>query len=203
MIKFVKESLSTAERAVGDGRWVSNLKNVVTQYNSRVIPGTDMVRKDVNKNNYVQLLDAKYKSTSATSLMNMANLPENSSLAKFVWKYQVGDAVLLARKVSEDLKKRIFDKGSVVGNYAPQVYRVSGRHTKLNSGLFLCPVYSLEGLPGKYYQSDLSAALFEPPLLQTRLRRRRRRDVAAAVAAPATAVAEEQEEDEEEEEEEV
>ena len=181
MIKFVKESLSTAERAAGDGRWVSNLKNVVTQYNSRVIPGTDVVRKDVNKNNYVQLLDAKYKSTSATSLMNMANLPENSSLAKFVWKYQVGDAVLLARKVSEDLKKRIFDKGSVVGNYAPQVYRVAGRHTKMNSGLFLCAVYSLEGLPGKYYQTDLSPALFEPP--RTRLRRRRRAwgpDAAAA-----------------------
>jgi hypothetical protein len=185
MIRWVKECLSTAERSAGDGRWVVNLEGLVAEYNSRVIPGTGgVVRKDVTKNNYVQLLEAKYKSTSATSLMNMANLPENSSLAKFVWKYKVGDAVLLARRVSEDLKKRIFDKASVVGNYAPQVYRVAGRHTKMNSGLFLCAVYSLEGLPGKYYQTDLSPALFEPP--RTRLRRRRRAwgpDAAAAAAA--------------------
>jgi hypothetical protein len=171
MIRWVKESLSTAERAVGDGRWVVNLQGLVSEYNSRVIPGTDVVRKDVNKNNYVRLLEKKYKSDSPTSLMNLANLPENSSLARFVWKFKVGDAVLLARRVSDDLKKRIFDKASVVGTYSPKVYRVSGRHTKLNSGLFLCALYSLEGLPGKYYQTDLSAASFEPPL--TRQRRRR------------------------------
>ena len=64
MIRWVKESLSTAERAVGDGRWVVHLQGLVSEYNSRVIPGTDVVRKDVNENNYVTLLEKKYKSDS-------------------------------------------------------------------------------------------------------------------------------------------
>jgi hypothetical protein len=81
--------------------------------------------------------------------------------------------VLLARRVTEELKGRIFDKPSIRGSWGPKVYKISGRHTKLNSKLFLCAVYSLEGAVGKYYQSDLSP-LYEPTVPDRRPRRRRR-----------------------------
>jgi hypothetical protein len=179
MIRFVKERLSIAMRANGDGRWVVHVPSLVRDYNNQIVKGSGNVkRKDVNKNNYLDMLEKVYKSTSPSLLFNMGSVPEQSSLSKFIWKYQVGDSVMLARRVSEDVKGRgdaYFEKPSVKGTFGPKVYKIAGRHTKMNSGLFLCAVYSLRGVPGKYYQTDLSPALFAGPDRSSGSRRRRRR----------------------------
>ena len=176
MIRFVKERLSIAERANGDGRWVIHVPDLIKDYNNQIIKDSGNVRrKSVNKHNYLDLLEKVHKSSSPSLLFNMGDVPEQSALSKFIWKYQVGDKVLMSRKDSGALKgdsSLYFEKPSVKGTFGPKVYEIAGRHTKTNSKLFLCAVYSLKGLPGKYYQTGLSPALFEKKDERSRLRRR-------------------------------
>lgn len=163
MIKYCKGRLAVAERKLGDGRWVFAVDGLVKEYNSRIIPGTgDVRRSDVSKMNYLELLEKLYKSGEPTALMNMS-VSGQSSLAPFVWKYDVGDKVLLARKVSSEISasKRFFEKEAVRGAYGPKVYEIEARKTKLNSKLFLCATYALVGLPGQlFYQTDLIEASY-------------------------------------------
>jgi len=163
MIRFLKQRLAIAERANGDGRWVVHLPGILKDYNSWRIKGTDVRRGDVNQDNYLTLLGKLRRTSEPSMLFNMAEtFRAPTALAKFLWRYAVGDKVLLARRVDYALKDRTyFEKPSVSGTYGPTVYTVSACRTKLNADLFLCPVYALApNLTGWFYESELSPALF-------------------------------------------
>lgn len=162
MIRFLKQRLSIAERANGDGRWAVHLPGILADYNRSLIKGTDVRRADVNQDNYLRLVGKLYRSTEPSMLFNMAETFRHpSALARYLWRYSVGDKVLLARRVDYDLRgKTYFEKPSVAGTFGPKVYTVTECRTKLNSAFFLCPVYSLSSLTGLYYESELSPALF-------------------------------------------
>lgn len=192
MIRFLKERLSIAERANGDGRWVQHLPDVLRDYNDSLIRGTDVRRRDVDQNNYLDLLGKLRHTSEPSILMNMAeSLRQPTALARFLWRYSVGDKVLLARRVDYALKDRqYFEKPSVVGAYGPVVYTITACRTKLNASYFLCPVYALtplarsgtdpQPLTGLFYESELSPATFargdgdaSPPRRREKRRRRR------------------------------
>lgn len=165
MIRFLKQRLSIAERANGDGRWAALLPGICKDYNNALVRGTDVRRRDVNQDNYLQLLEKLHRTTEPSLLFNMAEtFRYPSGLSRFLWRYAVGDKVLLARRVDYDLRGRnYFEKPSVAGTYGPKVYTVTECRTKLNADLFLCPVYALSPLTGLFYESELSPALFDVP----------------------------------------
>jgi hypothetical protein len=188
MIRFLKERLSIAVRANGDGRWVVHLPGILADHNAQLIKGTRIRRNSVDQNNYLDLVGKLYKSTEPSMLFNMAEpIRAPSKLARFLWRYAVGDRVMLARRVDYDLKdKTYFEKPSVKGAFGPKVYTVTACRVKMNSAFFLNPVYQLSQLTGLYYESELSPALFTPRAPQppppqqqsppsTPRRRRRRR----------------------------
>jgi hypothetical protein len=186
MIRFLKERLSIAERANGDGRWAVHLPGILSDHNAQLIKGTRIRRNSVDQNNYLSLVGKLYKSTEPSMLFNMAEpFRAPSKLARFLWRYAVGDKVMLARRVDYDLKKKsYFEKPSVKGAFGPKVYTVTACRVKMNSAFFLNPVYELSTLTGLYYQTELSPALFAttpppppppPPTPATRRRRRPRR----------------------------
>lgn len=165
MIRFLKERLSIAERANGDGRWAVHLPGILRDYNNALIKGTDVRRRDVDQNNYLELLGKLYRSEEPSMLINMTEAYRApSSLARYLWRYKIGDRVLLARRVDYALKgKHYFEKPSVSGSFGPKVYTVTACRTKLNADLFICPVYALDGgLTGLFYESELTPALFDP-----------------------------------------
>lgn len=170
MVRFLKQRLSIAERASGDGRWVTHLPGILRDYNQSKIKGTNVRRSDVSQDNYLNLLGQLRHTSEPSLLFNMSeahNAP--SGLSRFLWRYSVGDRVLLARRVDYAIRgKNYFEKPSVAGTFGPRVYTITACRTKLNSEYFLCPVYGLTSdetgpLSGWYYQEEVSPALFDRP----------------------------------------
>ena len=174
MIRFLKQRLSIALRANGDGKWTAHLPGILSDYNSALITGTKIHRKDVNQGNYLSLLEQLYRSPEPSMRFNMAEtFRYPSALSRYLRRYKVGDKVLLARRVDYDLRDRhYFEKPSVAGTFGAAVYTITACRTKLNSALFLCPVYSLSTKSNLFYESELSPALFDN-------KKRRRRQVAS------------------------
>jgi hypothetical protein len=191
MIRFLKERLSLALRANGDGRWVHLVPGICREYNHQLIRGTTVRRSQVDQFNYLRLLEQLYRSPEPTMRFNMAEtFRYPSRLSRFLWKYKVGDRVLLARRVDYQLKgKHTFEKPSVTGSFGPTVYVVTSCTTKKNWQLFLCPVYTLSrrsdgvALTGKFYEVELAPADFASRRA-TRREQRLKNDAAAAAATP-------------------
>lgn len=162
-IGHCKNWLSQAMRANGDKRWVHLLPRFVADHNAGFVTGTDVVRSTVNQHNYVGLLAKMFKTESPTLLFNVSGMEDlPGPLAKLVWRHEVGDKVLLARRSDFSLKgKNSFEKVSVVGAYGPEVHTVARRMAKNNAKLFVTPVYGLAKLPGTwFYENELKPALF-------------------------------------------
>jgi hypothetical protein len=161
MIRYVKEHLSIAERAHGDGRWVVHLDAIVAHYNNEFVKNTRFRRKDINQHNYVRFLIQLRNTPDVSMLFNMSqSFHSGTALSRFLWKFKVGDLVLLARDVDYNIRGKTFTKASVEGTYGDRVYTVTATTTKLNSDLFITPVYRLSGMTGLFYQTELSPALF-------------------------------------------
>lgn len=158
-VKILKTKLSVALLANPEERdWTKFVEDAVRSHNSEKIEGTDVVRSSVNKYNYVSLLSKLYKSKNPTMLFNISSgsnvSPETS---KQIWNLKVGDRVLLNRKVTN---KNVFEKASVKGHYGKTVYSVKKRLWKTSSDFYIVPVYELDKIAGKFYESELLPILF-------------------------------------------
>jgi hypothetical protein len=179
-------------RANGNNRWVDLVPKLERHYNSQNVSGTSVRRSHVNQHNYLELLEQLFKTDDPTALFNLSSTDSYPPpIAKMVWRYDVGDKVILARRSDYALKDRhYFEKASVVGAYGPEVRTVVRRVAKHSGKLFVCPVYELSGLEGTFfYDSELRRALFAEDAgkrsSDDRLRKTRRKRKATAAAAAA------------------
>jgi hypothetical protein len=167
-IFFLKRRLSQALNLnpKGDNSWVRHLPSILREYNSRVVPGTLIPRDSVTKFNYMEVLEELRASTDPTMLWNISASSNFSPfLQKKLFKFRVGDRVLVARAADyesrgqETQKGGSFFKRSVEGSYAPTVRTVTKLWLK-DSHFFLTPCYEVTGIIGKLYESELIPALF-------------------------------------------
>ena len=167
-IRFVKERLSTAMRfnKPKDLNWTRHAVTLVKEFNSRVIEGTNVRRNDVNKNNYMHLLSQLMNVADPDVVMNMSTSANHSlRVQKALWRYAVGDLVLLLKGLTAGEKATTFAKPSVWGRFnTSQVYTVSDLVLKRDQTMALVPVYKLSTmgkmLSGLFYERELKAALF-------------------------------------------
>jgi hypothetical protein len=161
-IRNLKERLSTAMRAnPGEDDWTRFLPAIIKDYNSQKIPGTDIRRNSVNKNNYMSLLEDLYQSKDPDLLFNVSSASNFSAdMKRELFRFAVGEAVLLRKSADYTSQKSIFDKASVRGNFGPKPYTIRAASLKANGTLFYTPVYSLRGLRGWFYDSELIPATF-------------------------------------------
>jgi hypothetical protein len=136
------------------------LEPLCENWNNQEIENTKYKRKAVDKYNYTDMMSQKLGLKDASMLDNLAEgriaLP---SVEKRLYKFSLGDKVLLARKVSYEItKKSHFDKATVVGNYGSKVYTIQDRMWKSNKDGMLVVMYKLSNLHGLYYQSELLPA---------------------------------------------
>jgi hypothetical protein len=161
MIAYMKRRLSMALKGSGGRDWVRYIEGIVQDYNARPVTGTNIVRKRVNKVNYVDLLAQLYKSPDPTMLFNTtsgSNYTEETKRVLFA--YSPGQKVLLNKKADYTVTKRTFAKTSVEGAYGERVYVVKSQILKTNYYIHV-PVYRLEGLKGAYYESELLPVSFQ------------------------------------------
>ena len=154
--------------------WTEMLPRFLEHFNSQPSPGTSVPRKDVNKMNYVKVLDAKLGVVDSTALQNSrVHYPEMLGSQKNinrVFKFKVGDSVILElgadfeRTRSETdarkLKKSFFEKRSQIGSFGTRPVKVTERMLKSTKDLSLIPVYRLSGY-GKvwFYERQLVKVL--------------------------------------------
>jgi hypothetical protein len=157
MIYFMKRRLSVALAAnPGTLDWSKYVAPIVAEYNARKIRGTGIRRSSVNKDNYMRLLEEIYRSEEPGLLLNIASGANfTPATRRKMWKYRVGDRVLLRRPLDYHLDKSVFDKPTVLGSYGARTFVVQRLLLKSNANLFLTPVYGLSGIKEYYYESDL------------------------------------------------
>jgi hypothetical protein len=168
MIYYLKRRLTQALKfnEKGDNCWIKHIPAILSEYNSKVIPGTTRPRDSVTKDNYMSMLQELRGSQDPTMLFNVATSNNFSPwLQQKLWNFAPGDRVLVARESDYEAKGQQTQKGgsffkrSIEGSYSPVVRTVTRLWLK-DSRFFITPVYSVSGLQGKFYQSELIPALF-------------------------------------------
>jgi hypothetical protein len=157
MISFLKRRLSVAMAANPDvNDWSVFVRGIVDEYNARKIRGTTIKRSSVGKDNYMDLLEELYRSEEPSLLLNIASGANfTPATRRKLWRYSVGDRVLLRRELDYHIKKSAFDKPTVLGSYAPRTRLVQRLLLKSNANLFLTPVYGLSRIKEYFYEKDL------------------------------------------------
>ena len=168
MISYLKRRLTQALKfnEKGDNCWTQHIPAILQEYNSRVIPGTTRTRDSINKHNYVEMLQELRGSEDPFMLFNVSSSTNYSPwLQQKLWNFAIGDRVLVTResdyeaKGQQGKKAGSFFKRSIEGSFAPTVRRVTQMWIK-DSRFLITPVYSVSGLTGKFYETDLIPALF-------------------------------------------
>lgn len=179
-IRTLKSHLSMGLRARQESKtykgrkrfnWVDMLEPFLDHFNSRKVKNTSIARKDVDKMNYVKVLNAKMGVADSTALQNARVLPPemlgSGKNIRSVFRFEVGDSVILelgadfertrSEKDSRRLKKNYFEKKSVKGSYSERPHKITERMLKSTSANALIPVYRLSGFGNVwFYQRQLA-----------------------------------------------
>jgi hypothetical protein len=162
----MKTHLTLAMQLSGDGVWIDKIDGILKNYNSQFVPGTNLRRDSITKDNFMTLLEQLTKSTDPTMLWNLSRSHNFSPwMQNKIWRYSIGDKVLIAREADYTAKGQQTSKGgsffkrSIEGSYSPTVRVIKDLWLK-DSRYFLSAVYEIHGLSGLFYQSELVRALF-------------------------------------------
>jgi hypothetical protein len=140
-------------------RWVRFIEELCSHYNSQIVPGTTMKRSQIHSGNYMRFLNQLYRTSDASLYFNSFSLGAFSKdMGAKLFKFNIGDKVLLSIKANWKLKKGAFSKPSVEGNFGEEVFRVVSRSLKHSSKFFITPCYELSNISGLFYESELVSA---------------------------------------------
>jgi hypothetical protein len=157
-IGIMKERLDMA--CASDNNWVDKIADILEAYNDRFVTGTNIRRRDVNKDNWIKVLMQRYDTRDPYPLFNLGqagNLSEGRQ-RRLRFRFAVGDKVRLSNRANYTTKGSAFWKSSEKGSYGPRVYEVEEVRLKSNKDLFLSKVYALKGLKGLFYETELIPA---------------------------------------------
>jgi hypothetical protein len=160
-VGFLKKKLGQALSLWGGKNWLGYLAEAVEAYNNERVPGTSYKRKNVIRKNFnrfaSQLLKEPKLDTRFSSFK--AGPFKNRDWNKRIFRFELGQKVLLARKADWSKKPYRFVKISELGGFGPSVYTVSGRQLRANKRFDrYIPVYSLKELGPSlhFYERELA-----------------------------------------------
>jgi hypothetical protein len=147
----------------GDNRWIDKVPAVVARHNEQFVTGTKIKRKDAVKGNMMELLAQKYRTPEFGVYFNNSVMTAFSAKMrrKLGFLYEPGQKVLLSRAVTYEAgggKAGHFDKVSVEGTFDRKVHEIERAELRYSSDHTLLLTYTLKGVAGRYYQSDLTLA---------------------------------------------
>ncbi len=161
-IRSIKSNLTQLCQLKETKRWIDLLQGVVSALNKKQAFGSKLKRSQVNKMNYLDVLDSYYNSQDGTLLQNVNEARSlNESVKKKLFKYQIGDRVFLSRRGDYNVKEQgSFLKPSEKGYFSATPYTIQDLLLKSNKGYYV-KVYKLKKLSGLYYEDELISA--NPP----------------------------------------
>lgn len=161
-IRFVKEKLSQALLKKDTNNWLQFVPDLVKEYNSQLIEGTSYRRRAVTQKNFYHFLSQvlKVKDPELEFNSSRAGPFEQESWNKKIFKFELGQKVLLAQKANWKNKANFFAKPSVEGGFSTSTYTISARQLRKTKGLRdFVAVYSLRemGPSIHFYDSELKS----------------------------------------------
>ena len=160
MIGFLKRKVTQICMANNHKKWTSVLPGLIRRYNNEKIGKTNIVRKDVDQYNYLDLIGALKNVDDPTILFNLSGgNAYHPEVSKLIWNYEVGTRVVVARRVDYTLEDQtIFTKPSVKGHFGPKVYTITDRELRHSGDLYIVPIYKVGQLAGYFNESELRPA---------------------------------------------
>ena len=142
--KFVKSKLFALMKQNGTRRWIDYLTPVINEHNRGKISGTHFKRNQIDSSNFFEFMAEKHRVKDFAIFLNSSRIMGSNILnkkwLKDIFKFQVGDRVLLARKVSPGEKGSFaIKKPSHVGYFSESIYRVYSRELASTKKLSLLP----------------------------------------------------------------
>ena len=163
-IGFVKTKLSQAleSRTSPTKNWVQFVEPLVSEYNKTKIEGTSYSRQAVDSNNFQHFLQQKFKMKDPETMFSGFKIGPfvNKQWNLAIFKFALGQKVLLARASNWKEQKKGFEKRSTTGGFGSTEYTVSGRQLRqtVKKNKFVA-VYALQefGNSLHFYESELRA----------------------------------------------
>ena len=164
-IGFVKTKLSQALESRHESptkNWIQFVQPLVTEYNRQKIEGTTYSRQAVDANNFQHFLQQKFKMSDPETLFSGFKIGPfvNKQWNLAIFKFALGQKVLLATASNWKQQKSGFEKRSTKGSFGSSLYTVSGRQLRqtANKKKFVA-VYALQefGNSLHFYEAELRA----------------------------------------------
>jgi len=165
-IGYLKLQLSKALAFKKGKRWIEYLPLVCENYNAQRVTGTAFKRSQINESNFEsfveQLFGIKDASGQRYNAATVAPFDHHPKWNKAIFKFDIGDKVLLQRAANWKSKQSAFAKVSQEGAFSSELFTISGRQLRADR-LFehLIPAYSLKefGPSLHFYENELLKAL--------------------------------------------
>jgi len=140
-IRFMKTALSKMLTLRRSKKWVQFVDPIVEAYNGEKIAGTSYRRNRVTRENFLDFAGQVLKMKDPELAFNSCRVGPfaQDSINKQIFKFRVGDRVLLAVEADWKKKRSGFYKKSVEGGFtkssdAGKRFTVSGRQLKVTKG---------------------------------------------------------------------
>ena len=140
-IRFMKTSLSKMLTLRKSKKWIQFVEPIVKAYNEEKIAGTSYRRNRITKENFLDFAGQVLKMKDPELAFNSCRVGPfaQESINKQIFKFKVGDKVLLAVEADWKNKRSGFYKKSVGGSFATSSegrkrFTVSGRQLKVVKG---------------------------------------------------------------------
>lgn len=167
-IGFLKTKLSQILKHKNEKRWIDYLQAICSEYNQTKIEGTSYRRQAVNRVNFSHFLSQLLKTKEPELSFNSfkAGPFENENWNERIFKFRLGERVLLARRATWDdqsEKMKAFLKTSQEGGFGKRIFTIGGRQLRASKWQkSYVPVYSLNELGPSlhFYANELKAAPF-------------------------------------------
>ena len=137
-IRLAKETLSKALLLGGTKKWVQFVDPIVAAYNGEKIEGTSYSRNRVTQSNFLHFAGQLLRVKDPELSFNQCRVGpfKQESINNRIFKFKVGDRVLLAVDADWKKKRSGFYKRSVGGSFAASSdtgkrFTVSGRQLKI------------------------------------------------------------------------
>lgn len=176
-IRYAKEKLTQACEIKNTKTWLQFVKSICDEHNKEIIDKTSYSRNAIDKKNFNHFLEQRLSlsskkrkssniitSSDPTLLFNSARIYNGFASEKWnksIFKYNIGDNVLLANRADWNKKHHAFQKTSQWGTFSATVYTVIGRQLRSTKNFRgYAPMYSLStfGPDRLFYANELRHA---------------------------------------------
>lgn len=157
-IRYMKEKLSQAMELKKTRTWYKFVQPITDEYDNEKVSGTSYKRKSIVKSNFFHFLSQLLKIKDPELHFPGSKINEfiSSAWNNNIFKFSIGEQVLLARRADWSKKLPTFFKASHWGNFGSEIFTIASRQLRVSKKLNqFVPVYALKELgPSTHFYTN-------------------------------------------------